>query len=152
MRNARLFASFTLALLLCGAVGARAQTVSDSVTILLDEAKLVQVPPGTDTIVIGNPTIADASLQKNNILVLTGRTAGRTNFLALNAKGVVISENTLIVKASVRGKLLVQRGGDRYTYDCSPQCMPYAALGDSDENFGKVNGQRAARDQMLGIK
>jgi Flp pilus assembly secretin CpaC len=49
---------------------------ADSVSINLDQAKLIKIPERTTTIVIGNPLVADAALQSGGLLVVTGKGYG----------------------------------------------------------------------------
>src|SRR5579872_4149987 len=70
---------------------------ADTVTIALDQAQVMRVPNGVATIVIGNPLIADATLQAGGFLVLTGKGYGATNLVALDRKGRVIMDKTVQV-------------------------------------------------------
>lgn len=124
------------------------QAESETIAVVMDQAKLVKLPAGADTIVIGNPSIADVTVQKNGVMVITGRSAGRTNFIALNQAGAIISESVLTVTVPTDGKLLVQRGLERNTYDCSPACLPSVSLGDEDKHFSLSVNQATQRDGM----
>lgn len=124
------------------------QTAPEAISVVLDQAKLVKLPTGADTIVIGNPSIADVTVQKNGVMVITGRAAGRTNFIALDQSGAIISESVLSVTVPTEGKLLVQRGLERNTYDCSPACLPTVSLGDEDKHFSLSINQSSQRDGM----
>ena len=119
----------------------------DTITIQLDQAKLLKLPTGTETIVVGNPTIADVAVQKNGVMVLTGRMAGRTNFIALDGAGSIISESIVSVTSPTAGRVLVQRGLERATYDCAPRCLPTNSLGDEDKHFNGTIDQMIKRDQ-----
>lgn len=129
------------------AAGAEERQV-ETIALTMDQAKLVKLPSGADTIVVGNPSIADVSVQKNGVLVLTGRSAGRTNFIALNASGNIISESMVTVSAQTAGRVVVQRGLDQSSYDCAPLCLPTVALGDEDKHFGRSVDQAQRRDGM----
>src|SRR5215210_5103515 len=65
-------------------VGAAA---TDTVVVLLDQAKIVKLAPGAQTIIVGNPGIADVTVQKNGVLIVTGKSYGVTNVIALDAEG-----------------------------------------------------------------
>jgi Flp pilus assembly secretin CpaC len=120
----------------------------ETIILTMDHAKLVKLPSGADTIVIGNPAIADVTVQKNGVLVLTGRAAGRTNFIALNASGSIISESVITVTLPTDGRVLVQRGLDRQSYDCAPSCLPSITLGDDEKHFNRAVDQSQRRDAM----
>ncbi len=138
-----------VALLCLGAGPASAEaTATETISVTMDHAKLVKLPVGADTIVIGNPAIADVTVQKNGVLVLTGRAAGRTNFIALNAAGSIISESIITVTLPLAGRVLVQRGLEPTSYDCAPTCLPAITLGDDEKHFNRSVDQAQRRDAM----
>ena len=49
--------------LLCGAVS-DARAMDKTISVVIDHAHLVELPAGTSTLVIGNPTIADVTMIK----------------------------------------------------------------------------------------
>jgi hypothetical protein len=138
----------SLGMLSSGAGLAEQVAAPESIAVTLDQAKLVKLPAGAETIVIGNPAIADVTVQKNGVMVITGRATGRTNFIALDTNGVIISESILSVSVATAGKLIVQRGLERNTYDCSPTCLPTVSLGDEDKHFALSVNQSGQRDGM----
>ena len=72
------------AIVACAAVGAAIAVAGETVDIVLDRATVTRIPDKVATIVVGNPLIADASLQPGGIMVLTGKGFGTTNVLALD--------------------------------------------------------------------
>jgi Flp pilus assembly secretin CpaC len=118
----------------------------DQIAVSLDQAKLLKLPAGTETIIVGNPSIADVSIQRNNVIVITGRAPGRTNFIALDSNGTIISESMVSVSASVGHALVVQRGLDRSTYHCAPNCLPSVTLGDDEKHFNRSIDQSTKRE------
>ena len=77
------------AVLLAGFTGL-APAQADTVSIRLDQAHIMQLPDRVATIVIGNPLIADATLQGGGVLVVTGKGYGSTNLVALDRAGRVL--------------------------------------------------------------
>ncbi len=66
-----------------------AQADDVKIVAIIDQARLVKIPAGTQTLVIGNPTIADITLlRRNNVMILTPKAFGETNFIALDADGL----------------------------------------------------------------
>lgn len=118
----------------------------DHLTVTLDLATLMHVPKETSTLVIGNPTIADASVQRNGLIVVTGKSYGTTNLLMLGKDGQTLREIMVSVKAPSSANLIVQRGIDRETYSCHPRCQQTLTLGDSQKYFSEVNGQTSTRN------
>lgn len=120
----------------------------DAVAVLVDQAKVIRLPEKTQTVIVGNPMIADIAVQKNGILVVTGKSFGVTNFIALDAAGAMLAESRVTVRAATDSVVTVQRGMDRESYSCAPQCQPAIQLGDSNKFFGEVGGQATSRNQM----
>lgn len=131
-----------LAAVTCG-VAARADTVN----VAIDKAKVMRLPQGVATIVIGNPLIADASLQRGGVLVVTGKGYGATNLLALDRDGRIVVDKTVRVEGPPgRSLVVVYRGVDRETYSCAPECEPRITLGDSEKFFTANMGQSGSRN------
>jgi Flp pilus assembly secretin CpaC len=121
---------------------------SDVISLMLDNATIIKVPEKTATLVVGNPMIADVAMQKNGIMVLTGKAYGETNLLALDEGGALVSETRLRVQRAQRNTVVVVRGIEPETYSCTPECAPTLTLGDSEKHFGKVGGQTTNRNQL----
>jgi Flp pilus assembly secretin CpaC len=121
-------------------VGAPAFAV-DTLTVTVDQAKIVQLPPGARTLIIGNPMIADVTLLKSgNTMIVTGKGFGETNMIALDDAGKPVAESNIVVIGSSQA-LVVQRGMERESYTCAPRCQPTALLGDDPKFFGDVTAQ-----------
>lgn len=121
------------------------QAAHAEIQVLLDQAKIIRLPHGMATIVIGNPSIADVTVQKSGIAVITGKTYGVTNFIVLDAKGEIVSEEQVVVQPADKSIVTVQRGVDRELLACTPLCERTVKLGDAQANFDAVTGQASAR-------
>jgi Pilus formation protein N terminal region len=119
---------------------------AETVNIVLDQASLLKLPEKVATIVIGNPSVADGSLQSGGLLVVTGKGYGTTNLIALDTRGNAIGEYTLNVSAPKNGRLTVYRGVERETWSCVPKCERSIMLGDSQAYFDSAIGQIGARN------
>ena len=116
---------------------------------VIDQAKLVKIPAGTQTLVIGNPTVADVTLVKrNNLMILSPKAFGETNFIALDAQGNPVAESMIEVVGS-SASLIVQRGAERQSYSCAPFCQPTERLGDDDKYLSAVASQDQAHVARL---
>ena len=125
----RLAAALTAALVL-GSV-ADAAAADRAVTVMLDRAQVMSFPAGTETVIVGNPIIADVTMLRNSgEIILTGKGYGETNLLFLDGKGTILSEALLRVREP-SSVMVVQRGTERETYACQPRCQPTVTLGDS---------------------
>lgn len=143
MRMKTLFATACTAAALFGIVG---QAQAETIEVQMDYAKVIRAPEGTATLVVGNPAIADTAIQRNNIIVLTGKSYGTTNILALDVDGATIEEMTVTVTGKDEATLTVHRGMQRESYSCAPTCEQTLRLGDSADHFSKVSGQFGARN------
>ena len=131
------------AMLVCGLPARAAEPV---VTVHLDRAEVMRLPAGTDTIVVGNPIIADVTMLKNSgQLILTGKGFGDTNLVFLDSQGNILTEARLRVREAA-SMLVVQRGIDRETYACTPRCQPTVSLGDASAYLAKTIGDIQLRN------
>jgi hypothetical protein len=110
------------------------------IDVKIDEAKIIELPEKTSTVVLGNPIVADVTLLKaNNKAVLTGRGFGQTNLIALDSAGNTLGETVVHVLTGFKG-LIVQRGLERESYSCEPRCQPTVVLGDTTKFMGETGG------------
>lgn len=138
--------SMVTAALLGGAVPARAGDIpaAERLSVSMDEARLIRLPDRVATIVIGNPLIADAALQPGGIVVLTGKSYGATNFIALDRKGNALFEKVIDVRGAI-DTVVVHKGINRETYNCSPECQPVIAPGDFQAFYNQALVQSTTR-------
>jgi hypothetical protein len=143
---------FVLAWALFAAVAtAPVRADTDTVIIHVDQAQLLKLPDRVATVVIGNPLIADATLQSGGILVVTGKGYGATNLMALDRNGRVIMDKPVrVLGPSDPDLVVVYNGSARESYSCAPQCQPRIALGDSAKYFQGNLSQTGARNSASG--
>ncbi len=121
-------------------------TRADTLTVSVDQAQVLKLPGKISTIVIGNPLIADAALQSGGILVITGKSYGATNLLALDRNGRVVMDKTVQVLGVTSSELVVvYKGIERESYSCSPDCERRITLGDSPPYFNATLAETGAR-------
>jgi Flp pilus assembly secretin CpaC len=147
MRIVSLFSSLAMAAALPPA-HASADPSPDAIAVNVDQAKLVKLPARVSTIVVGNPLIADVSLQNGGIVVVTGKGYGATNFIAMDRSGEVLVDRVIQVEGPSDRLITVYRGAARESYSCMPICQRRVTLGDSDAYFksaldqsGTLSGQ-----------
>jgi Flp pilus assembly secretin CpaC len=138
--------SVAVAILVWPAV-ALAAPVTETVAVNVDQAKLVKLPGKIATIVVGNPMIADVTLQPGGIVVVTGKGYGATNFIALDRAGEVVVDRIIQVEGPTDQLVTVYRGVERESYSCMPICQRRVTLGDGEGYFkstmdqaGSLNG------------
>jgi hypothetical protein len=115
--------------------------VADTVAVNVDQAKLVRLPGGVATIVVGNPLIADVTLQNGGVVVVTGKGYGATNFIAMDRNGGILVDRLIQVEGPTDDLVTVYRGVERETYSCMPICQRRMTLGDGEKYFKSVSDQ-----------
>jgi Flp pilus assembly secretin CpaC len=118
---------------------------AEAISVVLDQAKISKVPDRTSTIVIGNPLIADVSIQAGGTMVVTGKGYGVTNLIALDRTGKVLAEQQVRVKGPA-GNVVVYRGIARESYSCAPDCERRITLGDNPEYFDATLAETSNRN------
>jgi hypothetical protein len=117
------------------------------IVVSLDDARLVKLPERVGTVVVGNPLIADATIQSGGTMVITGKGYGTTNIIALDRAGAVLMEKSIEVRGP-REVVVVYRGITRETYSCTPDCEPRIALGDFQPYFESAINQAGVRSSQ----
>ena len=105
---------------------------NDVIGVNVDQATLFKIPGKVATIVVGNPMIADVTLQPGGIVVVTGKGYGATNFIAMDRAGEVMVDRLIEVVGPKEQVVTVYRGVERETYSCTPMCEHRVTLGDGD--------------------
>ncbi|NJO32650.1 MAG: hypothetical protein HC869_05450 [Rhodospirillales bacterium] len=99
------------------------------------QSQLLPLARPAAEIIIGNPAIADVTVQSGNLLVITGKSFGITNLIALDAKRQIIFDRRILVKRDDVRVVNLQRGALRQTFNCTPQCNPTVTIGDEQAYF-----------------
>ena len=109
--------------------------VGEQIAVYLDQSRVLKLPDRTATLVVGNPLIADISVQTGGVLVLTGKSFGTTNLIALDRNGALLMEHPVQVHGPRDNVVAMYRGIERETYSCTPECNRRIMLGDSVAAF-----------------
>jgi len=136
MRDVCVRARKGLGLAVCLAAAALTLAVAraaaeEPVMVQLDRATVIKLPERAATVVIGDPLIADVSLQPGGLGVITGKSYGATNVIVLDKSGAVLAEHTLEVEGPAGPTVVVYRGVTRQTYSCTPDCERRITIGDT---------------------
>ncbi len=118
----------------------------EPIVVPLDQARLLQLPERAATVVVGNPLIADLSIQPGGLAVITAKGYGATNFIVLDHSGIVLTEHTVEVTEARDRTVVVYRGAERETYSCTPECSRRLTLGDANEYFDKTLAEITTRN------
>lgn len=141
--------SFATAILL-GAATAPAEVISEPISVNVDQAKLVRLPGPIATIVVGNPLIADVTLQPGGLVVVTGKGYGATNMIAMDRAGSIMVDRVIQVEGPSDQVVTVYRGLERESYSCMPICQKRVTLGDSAAYFKATMDQASNLSSQAG--
>jgi Flp pilus assembly secretin CpaC len=123
---------------------------AESIPVVVDQAKLIKLPEKVATVVVGNPLIADVSLQPGGTMVVTGKGYGTTNVMALDRHGTVLIDRTIQVEGPTDKLVTVYRGVERESYSCTPICQRRITLGDAPTYFSATLGQSGSLASQAG--
>ncbi len=108
---------------------------ANELIVKFDQSQIIKLPRPVAEIIIGNPMIADVAIQSSNMLVVTGKSFGLTNLIALDADRNIIVDQRVMVQRDNARLLFLTKAGKRETYNCSPQCNPTITVGDDAAYF-----------------
>jgi Flp pilus assembly secretin CpaC len=111
---------------------------TEDLIVRYDQSQLLRLPRPVSEIIVGNPSIADVTVQSGNMLVITGKTFGITNIIAIDDDKNVIQDQRVVVERDERGIVNVSRAGLRKSFSCNPNCAPTITIGDEVTYFNQV--------------
>ena len=148
-RRRRLWCALTFLASFCPAIlSGHSAVAADAIIVILDQAKVMKIPERTTTVVVGNPLIADISVQTGGMIVVTGKGYGVTNLIALDTRGTALLEQMIEVQGPSDHVVVVHRGIERESYSCTPTCERRITLGDSQVYFETTLLQSGRRDSQ----
>jgi Flp pilus assembly secretin CpaC len=92
------------------------------IEVIMNQAKIVKLSRAADTIIIGNPMIADASVQDATTIVLTGKGFGVTNLVVLDEQGNPVVDEQVTVGRQEASSVRIYRRANIQTLSCTPYC------------------------------
>ena len=117
----------------------------------VDESQVLTLQTTPGTVVIGNPAIADVSIQGQQVF-LHGRGFGQTNLIILDLKGNQIANFALVGKHAQVSSVSLYRGTNRFSYACAPVCEAEIQVGDNIDQFKNLIQQHASKIEMASGK
>ncbi|MGB8818660.1 MAG: pilus assembly protein N-terminal domain-containing protein [Rhizobiaceae bacterium] len=104
------------------AIATPSHAETNGIEVVMNQAKIVKLSRDADTIVVGNPLIADAAVKDSRTVVITGKGFGVTNFVVLDSAGNPVVDEQVIVSRSVAETVRVYRRSKVQTLSCTPYC------------------------------
>ena len=106
---------------------------TEPISVKVNMARILRISAPAATVIIGNPIVADVTIQDPQTLVLTGKSYGETNLIILDSLGNPIADTTISVVQGEADLMTVYMGAARTTLSCKPVCQPTITLGDDGD-------------------
>ena len=125
-------------------------------TVTTDHSQLITLSADPGTVVIGNPSIADISLNGRQLFI-NGHGAGETNLMVFDQDGNKLADYEIAVAQGTDNSMILFASGSipdqRLSYVCAPNCERSMMVGDTLTDFGNIlsgNQQKTAAAQGAG--
>lgn len=142
-----LAAAFAVCLSLASGLASAPVAAADGapINVNVNMARILRINASAATVIIGNPGIADVTIQDPQTLILTGKSFGQTNLIVLDTAGNPIADTMIEVVQMQAGVVTVYQGQARTSLACAPVCQSVVMMGD-DPSF---SSQAIASSQMV---
>lgn len=110
----------------------------------VNESKALHLATPAATVMIGNPAIADVTVENAQLLYVMGRSYGTTNLIILNHEGKQIADMTVSVTSQSTSAVTLTRGTGQLSYNCTPRCERVPVVGDSPDAFSSIMDQMSS--------
>jgi hypothetical protein len=139
----RIFSSLAALVLALGT--AVPSLAAGGLTVPVDQSAAVTLPAGAQSVMIGNPAIADVNMLDTRTAVVLGRGYGVTNLLVIDGRGRTLMDRQIVVSAPDVNRVSVFRRSsdtlrpDVSNFSCSPRCERTPMPGENDVEFNRYN-------------
>lgn len=114
---------------------------AEQIWLTMDQVRPYKLENPAQNIVVGNPAIADLTVQDNQNLLLFGKAPGLTNIYIFDENGEPLKNIIVRVRSQNADMLTFYRGSERMTYNCTSNCESTITVGDSLESFQALSSQ-----------
>ena len=145
----RTILAFALMALATAPHAALAGPSTEPISVKVNMARILKINAPAATVIIGNPGVADVTIQDPQTLILTGKSYGETNLIVLDNQGTAIADTMVsVVQPQGADSVTVYLGQARTTLNCQPICQPTVMLGDDAGFSGTTLGSSATLQGM----
>jgi len=116
--------------------------IAEPLFVETGKATPIRINGAASSIVIGNNNVADVTAHNEQLLFVTGKSYGTTNLLVFDKAGREIYNADVMVTTSSSNLVTINRAGQSYTYDCSPNCKAVLSTGDEPGHFSVLIDQQ----------
>mgnify|MGYP001187119630 CR=1 FL=1 len=138
------FIGFAIAALIAGAAGA------ETLNVTLGKAKLLRLETAVATVVIGNPDVADVTVESTRLVFVIGQAIGETNLMVLDSGGAEIVNYDVVVVPALDRQVTIHRSTDEMaTMSCDPRCEGIENPGDAGGGESEEEGGEGGGSELL---
>ncbi len=136
----------TAALAMTALLSAHGLAAAQDLTVVADQSQIINLDRPPATVVVGNPTIADVTMQ-GRMMFVHGRVFGSTNIIALDEAGQQLAEYQVNVVVRDDYNVVVYKAGvgasiQKESYSCKEDCESVFHIGDSLDYYKLINEQQ----------
>jgi hypothetical protein len=133
----------TLSAVLAVVAMAPSAALAQAVAVPIDQGLRVSLPAGTQSVLIGNPEIADISVLDSHNAVIMGRTYGVTNLMVIDGRGRTLMDRQVVVSSPEVNRVTAYRGAypsgavgvHVENFACSPRCERTPMPGETQNDY-----------------
>lgn len=107
-------------------------------TVETGKTKPIRLSQDAGSVVLGNQNIADVAVHDKKLILVSGKSFGTTNLIVFDREGKTIYSADLVVTANSANLVSVNRAGEFYTLNCSPNCRDTMQVGDENGHFNEI--------------
>ena len=128
-----------LAAALAAAAMGPSAALAQAMAVPIDQGTRLALPPGTQSVMIGNPEIADVSVLDSRNAMIMGRVYGVTNLIAIDGHGRTLLDRQVVVSSPEANRITAYRGSPTglhtENYACSPRCERTPMPGENQNDY-----------------
>ena len=124
------------------------QARANDLVVRYDQSQILRLPRPVSELIIGNPSIADVNIQGADLMVITGKTFGVTNVIALDSDRNVIQDQRVVVQRDEQRMVNLHKGAARQSFTCTPACQPTITIGDDPTYFDLIAKHAASKTKF----
>lgn len=127
---------------------AAAPANAGQIWLTMDQVRPYELEKPAGQIVVGNPAIADVTVQDKQRVFLYGKAPGLTNMYVVDENGDLVENLLIRVRSTGSGMLVMHRGSLRTTYNCTTHCDPTVTVGDESTGFSALQSQITTKTEQ----
>ena len=138
---------FVAAAVVAGVSVASFSAVAETLDVPINKTKLLRLKRSASYVLVGNPEIADVSVETARLIFVHGRMIGETNLLLLDSRRREIANYDLIVVPTAATHITINRGTTTDTMSCNPRCAGVPTPGTASTVAAPAGGDQAGEER-----